>query len=79
MNKITAIKIQQKNKSRVSIFIDDEYSFSLTKFTAAWLRTGQELTQEKIVELKSKDEKEVLLQKQLTSLVIALVLRGRPD
>ncbi len=65
MNKITAIKIQQKNKSRVSIFIDDEYSFSLTKFTAAWLKTGQELSQEKIVELKTKDEKEVLLQKAI--------------
>lgn len=65
MNKITAIKIQQKNRSRVSIFIDDEYSFSLTKFTAAWLRTGQELTQDKIADLKSKDENEVLLQKAI--------------
>ena len=65
MNMITAIKQQQKNKSRVSIFIDDEYAFSLTKFTAAWLKTGQELTEEKISDLKSKDENEVLLQKAI--------------
>ena len=65
MNKITAIKQQQKNKSRVSIFIDDEYNFSLTKFIAAWLRVGQELTQEKVKELKLKDSNEVLLQKAI--------------
>lgn len=65
MNKITAIKEQKKNKSRVSIFIDDEYSFSLTKFTAAWLKVGQELTHKQIAELKARDENEVLLQKAI--------------
>jgi len=65
MNKITAINAQQKNRSRVSIFLDDEYAFSLTKFTAAWLKIGQELTQEKIAELKAKDGNEILLQKAI--------------
>jgi len=65
MNKITAIKVQLRNKSRVSIFIDDEYAFSLTKFTAAWLKIGQELTHEKIADLKDKDENEVMLQKAI--------------
>jgi regulatory protein len=63
MNNITAIKEQLKNKSRVSIFIEDEYAFSLTKFIAAWLKVGQELTEQEIADLKSRDENEVLLQK----------------
>jgi regulatory protein len=65
MNNITAIKEQLKNKSRVSIFIADEYAFSLTKFTAAWLKIGQELTEQEIADLKSRDENEVLLQKAI--------------
>ncbi len=65
MNNITAIKEQLKNKSRVSIFIADEYAFSLTKFTSAWLKIGQELTEQEIADLKSRDENEVLLQKAI--------------
>ena len=48
MGKITAITRQKRNKERVNIFIDGSYAFSLAEITAAWLKVGQELSQEDI-------------------------------
>ena len=67
-NKITALKIQKRNKNRVSVYLDGEYAFGLTKIVAGWLKIGQELTNEKIEELKEKDNTEIALQKALNFL-----------
>lgn len=44
--KITDIDVQKKNKNRVSVFVDDEYSFSLEKIDALRLslKIGMEIT-----------------------------------
>ncbi len=55
MQKITAITAQKRNKERVNIHLDGEYAFSLAMVTAAYLRTGQELTPERIAELQYED------------------------
>ena len=55
MRKITAITGQKRNKERVNIHLDGEYAFSLSMFTAAYLRTGQSLDEEKIAELQKED------------------------
>jgi regulatory protein len=55
MGKITAITRQKRNKERVNIFIDGTYAFSLAEITAAWLKTGQELTPEDIARLDAED------------------------
>lgn len=59
MQKITAIKAQRKNKERVSIFLDGEYAFGLTRLVAGWLQVGQMLSEEKINALKRDDEREM--------------------
>ncbi len=57
--KISAIKVQKKDQNRVSIYLDEEYAFGLTRITAAWLTIGQVLTEEEISRLSSEDDVEV--------------------
>jgi regulatory protein len=66
--KITALKLQKRNKNRVSVYLDGEYAFGLAKIVAAWLQVGQELTTEKVQELKAKDGVEVALQRAINFL-----------
>jgi regulatory protein len=65
MRKITAITAQKKNPNRVNISLDDEFAFGLSRIVAAWLRTGQELSDEKIAALQTEDAREVALGKAL--------------
>lgn len=53
---ITRLQIQQKNKERVNIFLNEEYAFSLELMLAAGLRKGQQLTEAEIVALQAEDE-----------------------
>ncbi len=53
---ITRLQIQQKNKERVNIFLDEEYAFSLELMLAAGLRKGQQLTEAEIAALQEEDE-----------------------
>lgn len=64
MKKITAIE-PQKNRNRVNIFLDGEFAFGLARIAAAWLKVGDVLSEEKINELKHKDESERALQQAL--------------
>jgi regulatory protein len=57
MRKITAIE-PQKNRNRVNIHLDGEFAFGLDRFVAAWLKTGQELSDEKIANLQAEDARE---------------------
>jgi len=59
---ITALKVQKHNNQRVNVFLDGEFGFGLSRITAAWLRIGQVLTDEKIAELLKSDGFEVALQ-----------------
>ena len=59
MQKITAIKAQRRNTQRVSIFLDGEFAFGLTRMVAGWLQVGQFLGEEKIAALKAEDELEM--------------------
>jgi regulatory protein len=58
MRKITAIVVQKKSPNRVNIYLDGEFAFGLARITAAWLRVGQELSEEKIQQLLAEDSKE---------------------
>lgn len=62
---ITAIEPQKKNPNRVNIYLDGEFAFGLARLTAAWLRVGQVLSEEKIVALKAEDARETVYQKAL--------------
>ena len=58
MPKITAIKVQRKNKERVNLYLDGEFAFGLTRIVAGWLQIGQVLDEKKIEALKAEDERE---------------------
>ncbi len=63
--KITALKAQKRNRSRVSVYLDGEYAFGLARIVAAWLQIGQVLDDDKIAELKAQDARETAYQKVL--------------
>ncbi len=58
MKKITAISVQKKNPNRVNIYLDGEYAFGVARITAAWLKNGDELSDERIAKLLAEDARE---------------------
>lgn len=52
---VTAIKAQKRNKDRVNIYLDGEYSFSVKMIVAASLQRGDYLADEEIKELQMQD------------------------
>jgi regulatory protein len=52
---ITAIIVQKRNPNRVNVELDGEFAFGLDRMVAAWLKVGQQLSQEKIEHLRSAD------------------------
>jgi len=58
-HEISGIKVQKRNPDRVSIYLDGEYAFGLSRIVAAWLNVGQHVSDEKIEALRAKDGNEV--------------------
>jgi len=65
MKKITAITVQKKNPDRVNIYLDGEFAFGVARITAAWLKNGDLLSEEKIARLLAEDEREWAYQQSL--------------
>src|SRR5215211_3832144 len=65
MKKITALVVQKKNPNRVSLYLDGEFAFGLARIVAAWLRVGQELSEEKIEQLQAEDARERAFQQSM--------------
>lgn len=55
MGIVTAIEVQKRNKERVNVYIDGEYTFSLSLIEAARLRKGQQLSDAEIAALRDED------------------------
>ncbi|HSJ86741.1 MAG TPA: RecX family transcriptional regulator [Anaerolineales bacterium] len=65
MKKITALVVQKKNPNRVNLHLDGEFAFGLARIVAAWLRVGQELSDEKIEQLQAEDARERAYQQSM--------------
>jgi len=65
MRKITAIELQRKSPDRVNIHLDGEFAFGLARIVAAWLKVGQELSEEKIEQLLAEEAKERAFQQAI--------------
>ncbi|MBI2331194.1 MAG: RecX family transcriptional regulator, partial [Chloroflexi bacterium] len=65
MKKITALEVQKKNPNRVNVHLDGEFAFGLARITAAWLKVGDVLSDEKITALQTEDAREKALQQAL--------------
>ncbi len=63
--RITAILAQKRNPDRVSIELDGEFAFGLSRIVAAWLNVGEVLDENRITELTNRDTAEVAYQKAL--------------
>ena len=66
MATLTKITAQRRNQERVNIFLDGEYSFSLSLVTAASLRVGQTLDEAQLAELRMEDDYERAKESALT-------------
>lgn len=55
MGIVTAIEVQKRNKQRVNVYIDGDYTFSLSLIEAARLRKGQQLSDDEIAALRDED------------------------
>ena len=53
--RITSLQVQKRNNKRLNIYLDGEYAFGLSRYVAAWLQVGQDLTEEKITALLADD------------------------
>lgn len=56
--KVTALKLQARNKTRVNVFLDGEFAFGLAKILALPLRIGQELGEAEVERLQTADAEE---------------------
>lgn len=64
-HKITALTLQKRNHQRVNVYLDGEFAFGLSRIVAAWLQIDQQISDEKIAELKAADDREVAYQQAL--------------
>jgi regulatory protein len=62
---ITAIRIQKRNPQRVSIDLDGEFAFGLSRIVAAWMKVGDCVSEEKVNQLKAQDTNESAYQAAL--------------
>ena len=65
MKKITALEVQRRNPNRVNVHLDGEFAFGLARIVAAWLRVGQEISEEKIEQLQAEDARERAFQQAI--------------
>jgi regulatory protein len=65
MKKITALEVQKKNPNRVNLHLDGEFAFGLARITAAWLKVGDVLSDEKLAQLQNEDAREKAMQQAL--------------
>ncbi len=63
--KVTALRLQQRNKTRVNLYLDGRFAFGLAKIVAARLAVGQELDEAAIAQLRAQDDLEQAYERAL--------------
>lgn len=56
--RITALRVQKRNRQRVSVYLDGRFAFGLAAIEAARLHLGQVLSDEEIARLQKRDRAE---------------------
>ncbi len=75
MKTVTAIEVQKNNPRRVNIYLDDEFAFGLAKITAAWLKVGQRVDEQKVEKLLFDEA----LEKAYQQAMLFLSFRARSE
>lgn len=63
--RVTALKVQSRNKARVNVYLDGQFAFGLAKIEAARLRVGQELDEAAMARVRKADEVEQAYERAL--------------
>jgi regulatory protein len=63
--RVTALKVQSRNKARVNVYLDGQFAFGLAKIEAARLRVGQELDEAALARVRKADEVEQAYERAL--------------
>ncbi len=63
--KVTALRLQGRNKSRVNVYLDGKFAFGVAKMVAARLALGQELDEAAIARLRGLDDVEQAYERAL--------------
>lgn len=63
--KVTALKVQARNKARVNVYLDGKFAFGLAKIVAARLALGQDLDEAAVAKLKATDDIEASYERAL--------------
>lgn len=66
--RITALKVQKRNRQRVSVYLDGCFAFGLAAIEAARLRVGLVLSDEEIARLRERDAVERAVERALNLL-----------
>ncbi len=66
--RITALKVQKRNRQRINVHIDGRYAFGLAAIEAMQLEVGQYLSAAEIAQLKERDQVEVAYDRALNFL-----------
>jgi regulatory protein len=74
-NRITALIVQKRNPERMNVFMDGAFSFSVNRLIGAWLKVGQLISDQRIMEMQSADE----VEKAFQSAVHFLSFRSRSE
>ncbi len=62
---ITGLRLQSRAKNRVNVYLDGGFGFGLSKVLAAELKVGQQLDEDQIKKIQSRDAEEVAYQRAL--------------
>jgi len=65
MSIITGLIPQKRDHNRINVFLDGSFAFGLNRINAAWLKVGQELSEEMISQLQNHDVHEKAMQSAL--------------
>ncbi len=65
---VTRLEAQKKNPQRLNVYLDGEFAFGISLAAAPWLAEGDQLSQQKIEDLKSRDQIESAYQRALNFL-----------
>jgi regulatory protein len=66
--RITALKVQKRNRQRVNVYIDGHFAFGLAAIEAIQLKVGQSLSAAEIARLKERDQGEMAHERALNFL-----------
>ena len=65
---VTRLEPQKKNPQRLNVYLDGEFAFGISRAAAPWLAKGDQLSQQKVQDLKQTDLTEGAYQRALNYL-----------